>query len=73
MNQGRDETRRNRNIGTSKQWRGQNNRLIIPWCGLKLYYENLTEYKVAERTVHSRSLPLYREEIEEEIRLNEED
>ncbi|HEU0177246.1 MAG TPA: hypothetical protein VFV58_23520 [Blastocatellia bacterium] len=57
MNQGRDATRRNRNIGTAKQGRGQNNRLVIPWCGLKLYYENLTEYKVAERTVHSRSLP----------------
>jgi hypothetical protein len=57
MNQGRDATRRNRNIGTAKQGHGQNNRLVIPWCGLKLYYENLTEYKVAERTVHSRSLP----------------
>lgn len=57
MNQGRDATRRNRNIGTAKQGHGQNNRLTIPWCGLKLYYENLAEYNVALRTIHSRSLP----------------
>jgi len=57
MKQGRDATRRNRNIGTAKQGHGQDNRLVLPWCGLKFYYENLTEYKVAERSVHSRSLP----------------
>jgi hypothetical protein len=57
MNQGRDATRRNRNIGTAKQGHGQNNRLVIPWCGLKLYYENLTEHKITERSVHSRPLP----------------
>jgi hypothetical protein len=62
MNCGWDATRRNRNIGTSKQGHGQDNRLTIPWCGLKLYYENLTEYKVALRTVHSRSLPFIVEE-----------
>jgi hypothetical protein len=56
MNQGRDATRRNRNIGTTKQGHGQDNRLTIPWCGLKLYYENLTDFKVAERLVHSRGL-----------------
>ncbi|MBO0724602.1 MAG: hypothetical protein J2P52_03300 [Blastocatellia bacterium] len=33
MNQGRDATRRNRNIGTAKQGLGQDNRLVIPWCG----------------------------------------
>jgi hypothetical protein len=57
MKHGWDATRRNRNIGTAKQGLGQDNRLVIPWCGLKLYYENLPEYKVALRTVHSRSLP----------------
>ncbi|HKQ92807.1 MAG TPA: hypothetical protein VJZ77_19260 [Blastocatellia bacterium] len=57
MKRGWDATRRNRNIGTAKQGLGQDNRLVIPWCGLKLYYENLTEYKVVLRSVHSRSLP----------------
>ncbi|MCI0393044.1 MAG: hypothetical protein MOB07_30295 [Acidobacteria bacterium] len=57
MKRGRDATRRNRNIGTAKQGHGQDNRLVIPECGLKFYYENLTEYRVAERLVHSRPLP----------------
>jgi len=57
MKSGRAATRRNRNIGTAKQGLGQDNQLVIPWCGLKLYYENLSEYKVAFRTVHRRSLP----------------
>jgi hypothetical protein len=56
MKPGQDATRRNRNIGTAKQGHGQDNRLTIPWCGLKLYYENLTDFKVAERSVHSRGL-----------------
>lgn len=57
MKSGWDATRRNRNIGTAKQGLGQDNRLGIPWCGLKLYYEQLIEYKVVSRLVHSRSLP----------------
>jgi hypothetical protein len=57
MKRGWDATRRNRNIGTAKQGLGQDNRLVIPWCGLKIYYQNLTEYKVFLRSVHSRSLP----------------
>src|SRR5262245_14712198 len=57
MKRGWDATRRNRNIGTAKQGLGQDNQLVIPWCGLKLYYENLTEYKVVFRLVHGRSLP----------------
>jgi hypothetical protein len=57
MKRGGDATRRNRNIGTAKQGLGQDNRLVIPWCGLKLYYENLTDYKVVLRSVHSKSLP----------------
>jgi len=58
MKRGWDATRRNRNIGTAKQGLGQDNRLVIPWCGLKkIYYENLAEYKIVLRTVHSRSLP----------------
>jgi hypothetical protein len=57
MKRGGDATRRNRNIGTAKQGLGQDNRLVIPRCGLKLYYENLTDYKVVLRSVHSKSLP----------------
>lgn len=57
MKRGWDATRRNRNIGTAKQGLGQENQLVIPWRRLKLYYENLTEYKVVLRQVHSRSLP----------------
>ncbi len=57
MKRGLDATRRNRNIGTAKRGLGQDNRLVIPWCGLKLYYENLTEYKVVLRSVHSRPFP----------------
>jgi hypothetical protein len=57
MKHERDATRRNRNIGTAKQGHGQDNRLVLPRCGLKFYYENLTEYKVTEREVHSRPLP----------------
>jgi len=57
MKRGWDATRRSRNIGTDKQGLGQDNRLVIPWCGLKIYYENLTEYKIVLRSVHSRSLP----------------
>jgi hypothetical protein len=62
VKRGWDATRRNRKIGTAQQGLGQDNRLVIPWCGLKLYYENLTEYKVVERMVHSRSLPFIVEE-----------
>src|SRR5215510_5331714 len=57
MKRGWDATKRNRNIGTAKQGLGQDNQLVIPWYGLNLYYENLTEYKVTERSVHSRPLP----------------
>ena len=57
MKRGWDATRRNRNIGTANQGLGQDNRLVIPWCGLKIYYQNLNEYKIVLRQVHSRSLP----------------
>ena len=43
---GYNPTRRNRNIGTSKQGYGQNNRLSIPWpaATLKVFYERLGDY-----------------------------
>lgn len=47
-------TRRNRNIGTSKQGYGQNNKLTIPEpCGvLKSFYERLEEYKTTTREIN---------------------
>src|SRR5688572_10097788 len=56
MKHGQDATRRNRNIGSARQGLGQNNRMAIPWCGLKLYYENLTECKIGLRAVDCRTL-----------------
>ena len=47
-------TRRNRNIGTSKQGYGQNNKLTIPEpCGiLKSFYERLVDYRKTKRTIN---------------------
>jgi hypothetical protein len=40
---GREPTRRNRNIGTSKQGHGQDNRMVIPsrWPDDRVYFEVL--------------------------------
>jgi hypothetical protein len=50
----KNPTRRNRNIGTSKQGYGQNNKLTIPEsCGiLKSFYERLVDYKKIKRTIN---------------------
>lgn len=50
----KDPTRRNRNIGTSKQGHGQNNKLTIPEpCGiLKNFYERLVDYKKVTRVIN---------------------
>ena len=47
-------TRRNRNIGTSKQGYGQNNKLTIPKpCGiLKCFYERLVDYIKVKKTIN---------------------
>lgn len=49
----KNPSRRNKNIGTAKQGRSQNNRMVIPssWHDAKVFYERLADYKVVERTV----------------------
>jgi hypothetical protein len=51
---GRDSTRRNRNIGTGKQGHGQNNRLVIPFKNHPIptfYFENLHNYQSIKRDI----------------------
>jgi hypothetical protein len=54
MKSPRDATRRNRNIGTARSGRGQNNRLVIPtrwhpkWTP---YYENLRNHRTVSRDI----------------------
>jgi len=47
-------TRRNRNIGTSKQGHGQDNKLVVPFpaVAMKSFYERLGKYKVVERIIN---------------------
>lgn len=49
-----DPTRRNRNIGTSKQGTGKNNKMVIPWSVsvLKSFEERLTKYSKEFRTIN---------------------
>ncbi|MEM6644422.1 MAG: hypothetical protein AAF616_15690 [Bacteroidota bacterium] len=60
----RNPTRRNRNIGTSKQGHGQNNELVIPSPAIthKTFFERLTNYKKVNRTINGN---LFRFVIEE--------
>jgi hypothetical protein len=60
MTQGREPTRRNRNIGTAKQGHGQNNDLVIPgsWHSPTVFWENLTHYKAIERLIHGKSITI---------------
>jgi len=54
----RDQTRRNRNIGTAKSGHGQNNNLVIAesyHAGIG-FWANLTEYRVVERIIKSKKL-----------------
>lgn len=47
MRNGRDATRRNRNIGTEKQGYGKDNEMVIPACGsmYDVYWEKLVSFK----------------------------
>ncbi len=49
----RNPSRRNKNIGTAKQGRSQNNRMVIPssWHDAKVFYERLEDYKIVIRNV----------------------
>ena len=55
MNAGKNNTRRNRNIGTAKQGHGQNNKLDIPthvsYPNSKVYFEDLKNYRSIGRIV----------------------
>jgi len=52
-NNGWNPARRNRNIGTAKQGRGQNNKLVIPkaWPDDRIFYEVLKDPVVLYRMI----------------------
>lgn len=52
---GYDPTRRNRNIGTSKQGRGRDNWMGIPWPEERRFYERLEDPVVLTWKIHGRS------------------
>lgn len=60
MEQRRDATRRNRNIGTAKQGHGQDNELVIPESRhtLKIFWADLTSYHVVERRVKGKFITI---------------
>lgn len=49
----RNPSRRNKNIGTSKQGHGQNNKMVIPssWHDSKVFFERLEAYQIVERSI----------------------
>lgn len=49
-------TRRNKNIGTTKQGYGQNNRNVISnsWNDLRIFWEKLEEYTVVKRNIYGK-------------------
>ncbi len=58
MKPGWNPVRRSRNIGTSKQGHGNDNRLVIPesWHASKVFWENLRSYKAVPRQVGNRAI-----------------
>lgn len=56
---GWDPVRRNRYIGTAKQGHGQDNRMVIPndWRDSRVFWERVSHFTVATRSVHGRELP----------------
>ena len=63
--QGRDNTKRNKNIGTKKQGHGQDNRLTIPQPSdtSKYFYERFQEASVEYIQVHGREIPVIIEKL----------
>lgn len=53
MKSGRNPTRRNRNIGTTKQGHGQDNKLVIPWSwrDSRSFYEKLLDCQTVSRQI----------------------
>ena len=68
MQAGRNPTRRNRNIGTSKQGKGQDNKLVIPeshWDD-KLYYEQIGAHRKVTRSIGGVKVTFLIEETRED-------
>ena len=63
----RNPTKRNRNIGTSKQGHGLDNELSIPQPSdtLKFFYERFIEAETSTISVHDRELPVVVEKLKE--------
>lgn len=61
---GRNATRRSRNIGTSRQGRGQNNRMAIAqsWHSSKIFVENLGAHTHATRHINGHNIAFLVEE-----------
>lgn len=70
MNTGRNNTRRNRNIGTAKQGHGQNNKFEIPshfsYAELKVYFEDLKNYQSVGRIIKGYLIMFLVEETRDE-------
>ncbi len=65
MKSGRNATRRNRNVGTSKCGYGQDNKLVLPVTyrpELSYYFERLKNYKSASREINDRRITFLVEE-----------
>lgn len=61
-------TRRNRNIGTSKQGHGQNNRLVIPYPAhvQKEFFESLGKYEKVTQRINSKKFTFVVEETRQD-------
>jgi hypothetical protein len=57
MRPGWNPLRRNRNIGTSRQGQGKNNRMVIPWRG-RSFSEHLIGYRAVTRPVGGQSVTI---------------
>ena len=70
MNTGRNNTRRNRNIGTAKQGHGQNNKFEIPshfsYREPKVYFEDLKNYQSVGRIIKGYLITFLVEETRED-------
>lgn len=60
--------RRNRNIGTSKQGHGKDNRLVIPYPAvvMKIFYERLTNFTEESRTINGNRFEFVIEQTRED-------
>lgn len=70
MNAGRNNTRRNRNIGKATQGHGQNNKFEIPshfsYREPKVYFEDLKNYRTVGRIIKGHLIKFLAEETRED-------